>query len=628
MKTKACLNNVIFGFVTGAALVLAGCSPEGVTVSPPVTPATPVPSASPIPTISPVSVPSASANPLPALTLNPGDLYFSLNGQPSFVFSRNFGGTNPADYATLLGMAHAQGDLVVRMDTSNSAMGGHVGYGYTSTGEIREDWTANWEQFFDEAEADGMYVIPTFTGWINWNINGQSNWGGNPFRSVNGGPAADPREIFRKDSPTQLLYLKWFKSVVTRWSSHKNILAWEVITETNLINGIDEADGVYLSIQLANVAHQADPLHRPVTASLADNAEWPELYRSSAIDFISIHPYPVTARLDTVALGETRYYLAAYHKPVLIGESGLSALDPDAQGKIIRAPNARVGIQHAIWAEVVSGAMNGRGLWTEDSFAIYSQDLGMPFVQKYTDVEAPAYRFINGMDMSGFEPVPAQASGEILGAALGNDHSIIGWFREAASEPPDWNLQPVISKQTVTLRLASTAASWKVDYYSARDGTTLLGSTTLSQQGNSISLALPDFQDDIAFKMSAQGTVVSSQAPANSSTDSIGGEWNGIVTNSAGTFSTPVQLSIKPGCTPWNVCGTYSAPQISCSGELMLQAISLQTYTFLEQNASGSSSCQSGGYEQLELLSDGTLSYAYLSYRGDTASSTGILRHP
>jgi len=625
MKTGSCISSVIFGVVSAAALVLVGCSPQGTQVSPQASTATPIPTAAPIPTSTQPPVPSATQSPLPALSLAPGDMYFSLNGKPTFVFSRNFGGTKPADYATLLDMAHAQGDLVVRVDTSNSFMGGHYGYGYTSTGEIREDWTKNWEQFFDEANADGMYVIPMFTGWINWNINGQSNWGNNPFRSANGGPAADPSEFYKRDSPTQLLYLKWFKNVVARWSSHKNILAWEVIGEVNLINGIDEADGVYLSEQLANAAHQADPLHRPVTASLADNAEWPELYRSSSIDFLSIHPYPATAQLDSVALGEVRYFLAAYHKPVLIGESGLSALDPDTQGKIIEAPNARVGIQHAIWAEVVSGAMNGRALWTEDSFAIYTQDLGMPFVQKNTDVEAPAYQFINGVDMSGFEPVPAQTSAKILGAAAGNASMIIGWFRDAGSEPPDWNLQQVISKQTVTLSLPSSAASWKVDYYSAKDGTTRLGSSTVSQQGSSVSLALPDFQDDIAFKMSAQGTIVPSTAPINSTTDSIAGAWNGSITNTAKTFSTTVKLSIQPGCTPGNICGTYSAPQISCSGELLLQAVSAQTYTFREQNATGSSACQAGGYEQLELLTDGTLSYAYLATFGSSASSTGIL---
>ena len=31
-----------------------------------------------------------------------------------------------------------------------------------------------------------------------------------------------------------------------RWQGHRNILAWETVTEINLINGITQADGVYL----------------------------------------------------------------------------------------------------------------------------------------------------------------------------------------------------------------------------------------------------------------------------------------------------------------------------------------------------------------------------------------------
>ena len=253
--------------------------------------------------------------------------------------------------------------------------------------------------------------------------------------------------------------------------------------------------------QLAKVAREADPLHRPVTASLADVGEWPDFYRSDAIDFINFHPYPPSARLDTYTLQEVRRYMSFYNKPVLIGESGLNAATPDsAAGKITVAANARIGIQHAIWAETISGAMNGRALFWEDGFGIYFQDLGMPFLQKYTDVEAPAAQFISGVDMTGFKPIVAKASGKILGAALGNENLIIGWYRDASCEPPNWTLQPVISKQTVTITAPGSAANWRVDFFSTKDGTTQLGSAFVARQGQAITITLPDFQDDIAFK--------------------------------------------------------------------------------------------------------------------------------
>jgi hypothetical protein len=35
------------------------------------------------------------------------------------------------------------------------------------------------------------------------------------------------------------------------------------------------------------------------------------------------------------------------------------------------AKNARLGIEHAIWAALVSGAMDGRALYWEDGFAVF-----------------------------------------------------------------------------------------------------------------------------------------------------------------------------------------------------------------------------------------------------------------
>ena len=355
------------------------------------------------------------------------------------------------------------------------------------------------------AEANGLYVIPYFTGWANWNSTGFNTWTTNPFNSANGGPARSPTEFFKKDSPTQMLYLKWFKAVVTRWQKHRNILAWETITEVNYINGISQPEGVYLVEQLSKTAREADAQHRLITVSLADVGEWPDLYRSDAADLYNFHPYPPSARLDSYVLSRVRLFMTNYQKPVLIGESGLNAATPDTStGKLTVAKNARIGIQHAIWAETVSGAMNGRALFWEDGYGVYFPALGMPFLQKYTDVEVPAGRFVNGVDMTGLAPINAQATGKIFGAALGNPDLIIGWYRDAACEPPDWNTQPVISNQTVTLTVPGSAANWKVDFYNTKTGTDILSSTLVTRSGDTVIVPLPDFTDDIAFKMHAQ----------------------------------------------------------------------------------------------------------------------------
>jgi hypothetical protein len=124
----------------------------------------------------------------------------------------------------------------------------------------------------------------------------------------------------------------------------------------------------------------------------------------------------------------------------------------------------------------------------------------MPFVQKYAMEELPSVNFVKGVDFSGFEPLKSSYSSVVWGAAIGNDKMVLGWFRDAGSEPPDWNMKPVISKQSVTITVPGTANDWRVDFYDTRTGKTILSSTSVTRNGQSITITLPDFQDDIAFK--------------------------------------------------------------------------------------------------------------------------------
>ena len=157
-------------------------------------------------------------------------------------------------------------------------------------------------------------------------------------------------------------------------------------------------------------------------------------------------------------------------------------------------------------ATLVSGAMNGRGLYWEDSFAIYFPDFGLPFVQKYATADLAASAFIKGVDLAGFKPLTVDLSaGPLLkGAALGSDQFVIGWFRDSQCEPPDWNLQPLVSKQAVKISVpgaASGAGSWQVDFYNAATGKDISSSITVTGKGGQFMVALPDFKDEVVFKM-------------------------------------------------------------------------------------------------------------------------------
>jgi len=568
--------------------------------------------------------PTATPIPLPALALQPGDFYFSVDGQPGFVFSRNVAGYQQTHYETLLEWTAAGGSRIARISLDS------MGMGYTSSGDVDEVWARQWERIFDYAEANGIYILPVFSSWYDWNAGaGYSTWASNPLNVANGGPVQNPIELFEVGSPTQVLWLAWMETLVQRWQGRENIAAWEIFSEVNLASNPTEAAGMDFVNRAAALIRAADPSERPVTASIADTGTWPNFYRDASIDFINIHPYPPSAQLDRIIVSEVRKSLARYHRPVLIGESGLSAETPDSSaGRATIEENAPLGIHHAIWAGIVSGAMNGRALWWEDGVGIYFSSLGFPWMQQYSMAEHPAVDFVRGIDFSGFWPLTSTSSSSIWGAAVGNESMVLGWFRDAASEPPDWTVQTIPAGQTVTLTVPGTAANWQVDFYDTSTGTTILSSTSVIRQGSTVTVTLPDFADDMAFKMiaGAEISVVTPDVVGN--TNAIAGDWSGTISSSDGTFSTRLELSILPACEPGWVCGAFSAPQLPCSGKLFLQEVDGEDFLFIEQNVTGAASCTSGGYENLQPLADGTLSYSFSFTPDSTVSSNGILYQP
>lgn len=493
-----------------ASLVLSGCTPGPTTTPVRTNTVTVFATNTSIPM--PTATASATPAPSPALTLKPGDFYFSLDGQPTFILSRNPTGKNRADFDTLLGWAHQGGTKVIRV---------HLTHGWWGDPWINKDWSVDgkwlqdWDQFFDQAKADGIYVIPVFGVWADWN-NGHPDWGNalwqyNPLNVSNGGPVNQPGELFTPDSPAQKAWLQWVKTLVEHWQGRQNIAAWEIFSEINIASGasgtmdgkggVDETTGVDFTNKAMAIIKSADAGHHLVTLSLAGvypaTDPWAEYYKLGSLDFIEIHPY--SDKLDRELVSEVTQYRTSYQKPVMIGESGLWSMAHNA--------NAHIGIEHAIWAGLVSGAMNGRALWENDGYAFYSISNhadAIAFMQSYAFVERPIADFTDGVDFSGLQPLKSISTAGVWGAAIGDEKMVLGWYRDAASEPPDWNTKALLSKQTVTIRVPGSAANWMVDFYDTTSGTRIIGSASVVRKGNTITIPLPDFTNDLAFKIVSQ----------------------------------------------------------------------------------------------------------------------------
>lgn len=483
MKIRNNKSAVLILHLVVASLILSGCAQA----APATQTAIPSPKSVQTTSISPTATTQSVS--MPDIMLNPGDYYFSLDGQPGFVFSRNVGGYKPVHYDRLMDWSQAGGTTFVRIQLDS------MGMGYTATGGVDETWALQWEQVFDKAKEDGIYIMPVFSGWFDWYTGtGYSTWKSNPLNQVNGGPIKTPAELFEKDSATQVLWMEWLTTLVRRWQGRNNIIAWEIFSEVNLASGATEPIGIAFVDFAAARIRSADKHHRPVTASLADDGKWPKFYRDAEIDFIQVHPYPTTSQLDREIVRVIRESITRFERPVLIGESGVAYAENYPE-------KADIGVRHAIWAAVVSGAMNGRGLYWEDGFGIFFPKLGATWMEKFKSEERPAANFVTGVDFSGFKPLTATPSSGVWGAAIGHEGMVLGWFRDASCEPPDWNFKPVIAGGSVTISVPGNEFKWKVDFYNTKTGWPTLSPITVTRQGNTVTIPLPDFQDDIALKM-------------------------------------------------------------------------------------------------------------------------------
>jgi hypothetical protein len=484
-----------------------GCRPLGIALAVGMAACT-SPRASPEPMTSPEAgatlSPEAGTIALPTLSLAAGDAYFTVDGTQRCVMSRNITGETVAAIDALLDQASAAGTSLVRIHVIQG-----LGPGVTSAGTVDETWAASWDAVFDHASRVGLYVAPVFDVWADWNDGtpdeGFSYWSMNPWNAANGGPASDPSELWQDGTPVRTAWLAWLAALVQRWQVRPNIAAWEVFSELDLATGVTESSGAAFVAAASAVVRDADAQSRPVMASLsalADSAPdgWAPLLSSDAIDIVQVHPYaaPGTAPLDLLLVNAVLAKLT-YGKPVLIGESGLSAAAPDGTTATTE-PNADVAIRHAIWAGVVSGAMNARALWWEDGYAIYEPP-GLAFVDSYAHAETPAARLAGTVDLAGARPLVMAPSPGVVGSAVGSEVLAVGWLRSESCEAPAWDCATPLASASVALTIPGTGTAWSIDYYDTTTGGPLAGVAPVAptRSGSTVTVSLPSFADDLAF---------------------------------------------------------------------------------------------------------------------------------
>lgn len=421
-----------------------------------------------------VEPPLPDSEPLPPMiTLQPGARYFERDGVQAPIMMRNVSAPSIAAFTPLFQAASAAGTTVVRLQLTQGF--GYETLGMNARGGVLASWARSWDAVFDEAERHGLGIIVVFTLWGDWNDGtpalGWSHFDANPLSMVRGGPAASPADLFA-DTEAQRAWLGWLSRLIGRWSSRPNVIAWEIFSELDLASGVTEESATAFMESAHQVIRTIDPW-RPAFASTSDlplvsGRPWQKLWDSPGNDIVSIHPY--ASDLDRVVTERAQGVWQLTSKPVLVGESGLDAAPPEGMTSS-SAPGAAVGLQHAIWAELVSGAASARALYWEDGYAVYYPGTGLPLVTLRHELEVEAARWLAGKDFRGRVPVSVSGDPSLFGTAMADAASVFGWARNDQLSPPEWSA-PLLERGRVQvpLPLEASDGAWAVTLTNPDDG--------------------------------------------------------------------------------------------------------------------------------------------------------------
>ena len=473
-------------------LLLIGCGEAGDRIRP---------TGAPRSSSSDPAEPEPPADPVPPwFSLTPGDRYFEREGLQAPVLMRNMSAPSAAGFLPLIRAAREAGTSVARVQISQGF--GYDSLGMDNDGGVLSSWASSWDTVFEAAETEGLAVIVVFTLWGDWNDGdpalGWSHFDANPLSSIRGGPAASPAELFA-DTETQRLWLGWMSTLIRRWSSRPNVIAWEIFSELDLATGATEAGAVEFVERAHEAVREIDPW-RPAYASTSDlpliaGQPWQALQGSPGNDIASVHPY--AENLDSVAVDRVRSVLTATNKPVLIGESGLDAAAPTGM-TLTSGPRAAVGLRHAIWAELMSGAASARSLYWEDGYAAYYPATGLPLVTLYQDLEREAASWLIGKDFGGRTAAGVSGEPSLFGSALADATRVSGWARNDLLYPPDWSAPPLDSAVVrVTLPMETSDAEWRIRLTNPEDGSVVEAESRSS--GGVLAFEVPGPFESIAF---------------------------------------------------------------------------------------------------------------------------------
>ncbi|HYK91932.1 MAG TPA: DUF5060 domain-containing protein [Acidobacteriota bacterium] len=503
---------------------------------------------------------SASQNPGPVRRhpSNPFVLQFA-NRAPYIPMGHNLGfeDGNPAlngtaYYRSLLTSFGSSGENWTRFwmtDFSRTALEwslGHWSGFYEGVGIYSQRAAWRVDQFFEIALTNGVQVQLVindhgqFSTYANQRWDGSQTDTGNPYNSTYGGPVpqANPEQFF-SNTTARSLFRRRLRYLVARWSAYPNLLAWELFNEvqwagtpTKNFRTDYATQSVIISWhqEMADFLKGLDPFNHLVTTSSDDDlgTGFGQIWNLASIDLVQSHHYyppPIPPR-DALIHGYVVRAQQAYNKPVIVGEMGVKAdsvpeCDFDPEGFLTNtsvpasertAANrdhlvAGTTLRNGMWSAALSqsGAMN----WWWGCYI--ADDPGRRRLAPDFPLNArlfpPLVSFWGGEEPAadGLNDASLQSAGQVLAYGLQSTSKAFAWVRDTRNAYMS-GFGPATMESRSTDNASVTFSglepgAYVLSLYSSYGNGDLMAQSDVAAPNGTLSVTLPSFQGDIAFKV-------------------------------------------------------------------------------------------------------------------------------
>ncbi len=226
---------------------------------------------------------------------------------------------------------------------------------YKQTNAYYLDW------LIDESKAKGLYIMFCINHHGQVSTTTDPNWGDSPYNAANGGPCTNTWDFFTNVS-AKAAHKNRLRYILARWGYSPNIQSWELFNE---VKWTDNYSTYRTQVkdwhnEMATYLKAKDPMKHLVTTSSGSDLSDGVLWNLPNIDFTQSHFYTGSANIETVLNGGIQSYLAAYNKPTINGEFGISA--PNGV-TISNADSTGNNLHNSMWATAFNGSMGGAVPW-------------------------------------------------------------------------------------------------------------------------------------------------------------------------------------------------------------------------------------------------------------------------